>query len=313
MEQQGPMNGAFDFFYPDSRAGKDSFEMGEQAIEERASLLAISKAGLLLENIDLFISGDLLNQITSSGFTARNLGLPYLGIFGACSTSMQGLILASFFVSCGYAKYALASTVSHNCTAEKQFRYPNEYGCQKPPYAQYTATAAGSAVVGLAKPGSQIKVVCGTVGKVVDLGVTDPFQMGAAMAPAATDTILTHLKDRQVEANYYDAIVTGDLGFVGREICWDLLSRSGFVYEKERFYDCGCLLYGKNPKVFSGGSGCGCCASIAYGHFCKLLMEKKLKRILVVATGALLSPLSSQQKESIPAISYAVALEGVDA
>jgi len=306
-EGEGPLGADFDFIQKDNHAGKDSFEKAEQAMLEQACSFALTKSGIAPKDIDFFIAGDLLNQITASGYTARNFKAPYLGIFAACATSMEGLALASLLISSGMAKNVLTATSSHNCTAERQFRYPNEYGFQRPPSSQYTASAAGAAVI--LPQGGPVSIDSATIGKVVDLKNCDPVNMGKAMAPAAADTILTHMQERGVSASDYDLICTGDLGEIGRDIAWDLLSREGFTYDKTRFVDCGMMLYQGNKKVFAGGSGCGCCASVGYGHIYKKIASSELGKVLLVATGALFSPISLQQCESIATIAHAVALE----
>ncbi len=248
-----------------------------------------------------------MNQIISNSFAARSLGVPYIGVFGACSTSMESLALASMLVNSGAAEHVLAGTCSHNCTAEKQFRYPTEYGSQKPPTAQYTVTGAGAAVV--ANKGEGPVVECATIGKVIDLGITDPFNMGAAMAPAAVDTIQAHFNDTGRSPSDYDLIVTGDLAGVGHPIAKELLLKNGVPMNDTVFGDCGLMVYDvQKQKVQAGGSGCGCSAVVTYGHLLKRIKKGELKRILVVATGALLSPLSFQQGESIPCIAHAVAI-----
>lgn len=306
-EGEGPLRDSFDRIYEDAWLGKDTFEKAEQALLGDAVNTVIKKADLKPEDVDLFIAGDLINQITPSSFTARGLSLPYLGVFGACSTSMESLALGAQLISSGYAKHVVAATVSHNNTAEKQFRYPNEYGSQKPPTAQWTVTAAGAGMI--AKNGNGPKVVSATIGKVVDMGLSDPFDMGSAMAPAAVDTIISHFQDRQIQPSYYDLIITGDLGKVGQTIALNLLEEKGLKIDATKFIDCGLLIFDESQKVFSGGSGCGCCASVTYGHFLPKLCQGELNKILVIATGALLSPLTYQQQESIPAIAHAVALE----
>lgn len=253
------------------------------------------------------ISGDLDNQITSSSFSARGLKIPYIGIFGACSTSMEGLALASKIMDNGGANYVLAATASHNAAAEKQFRYPTEYGAQKPPTSQWTVTGAGAVILG--RKGDGPRVVAATIGKVIDMGISDPFNLGAAMAPAAVDTIEVHFNEFNIEPDFYDLIATGDLGFTGYSIANELLLKKGIRLRENLFTDCGMLIYGKDPKVFSGASGCACSATVTYGHLLNKMRKGELKRILVIATGALLSPMSYQQKESIPGIAHGVSIE----
>lgn len=259
------------------------------------------------EDVQFFLSGDLINQILPSSFTARTLAVPYLGIYGACSSSMEGLALASLIVSSKFARNALVGTSSHNAAAEKQYRYPTEYGAQKPPTAQWTVTGAGAALV--AHQGEGPRVVSATVGRVVDMGITDPFNMGAAMAPAAVDTIEAHFRDLNIDSSYYDIIATGDLGSVGHGIACDLLKKHGLEIPEKKFTDCGVLMYKKDQPVFAGGSGCACSATATFGYFLNRMRKGELKRILIVATGALLSPMSYQQKESIPCIAHSVSIE----
>ncbi|WP_168120601.1 stage V sporulation protein AD [Paenibacillus sp. HB172176] len=306
-EGEGPLAADFDFVHPELDMQQKSWEKAERLLLEQASEFAIQNAKLQKEDIQFYVGGDLMNQIISNSFAARKLGLPYLGVFGACSTSMETLALAAQLVDSGAAQKALAGTCSHNCTAEKQFRYPTEYGSQKPPTAQYTVTGAGAAVVSSAGEGPIVE--CATIGKVVDLGIKDPFNMGAAMAPAAVDTIQAHFNDTGRSPGDYDLIVTGDLAGVGHPIANDLLLQDGVPMNHTVFNDCGLMVYDvKKQKVQAGGSGCGCSAVVTYGHLLKRINKGELKRILVVATGALLSPLSFQQGESIPCIAHAVAI-----
>jgi len=307
FEAQGALAADFDMFHDDIWVGQETFEKAEKKLLEEACETAINKAGLKKEDVQFFISGDLINQIISSSFAARTLGIPYLGIFGACSSSMEGLALASLLVDSRFAQYALSATSSHNAAAEKQYRYPTEYGAQKPPTAQWTVTGAGAALV--AQQGSGPKVICATIGRVVDMGLTDPFNMGAAMAPAAVDTIEAHFRDLNIDASQYDLIATGDLGRVGHKIAGDLLQEKGIDIPKEKLTDCGVIMYKSDQPVFAGASGCACAATATYGHFINRMKRGELKKILVVATGALLSPMSYQQKETIPCIAHAVAIE----
>lgn len=307
-EGKGPLGGDFDIVHECMECGEKTWEKAEKRLMEDAAGEAIKKAGLKAGQLNFYIGGDLLNQIISNSFAARSLGIPYLGIFGACSTSMEGLALASMLIQTGGAKYALAGTCSHNCTAEKQFRYPTEYGSQKPPTAQYTATGAGAAV--LAAHGDGPRVLRATIGRVVDMGIKDPFNMGAAMAPAAVDTIITHCQDFGIDPGEYDLIVTGDLASVGYGIANELFAQRSFPIGNTNYYDCGLMIYNMEEQdVQAGGSGCGCSATVTYGHLLKKLANGDLNKILVVATGALLSPLSFQQGESIPCIAHAVAIE----
>ncbi|PKM77894.1 MAG: stage V sporulation protein AD [Firmicutes bacterium HGW-Firmicutes-15] len=307
FEAQGNLAADFDMLHDDLWLGQESYEKAEKKLLEQACETAIKKAGVKKEDIQFFMSGDLINQIISSSFTARTLGIPFLGIYGACSSSMEGLALASLMVDSRFAKLALAGTSSHNAAAEKQYRYPTEYGAQKPPTAQWTVTGAGAGVV--AQLGEGPKVTAATIGRVVDMGISDPFNMGAAMAPAAVDTIEAHFRDLNVSAANYDFIATGDLGRVGHIIARDLLKKHGMDIPKEKLTDCGMLIYKDTQPVWSGGSGCACAATTTYGHFLNRMRKGELKKILVVATGALLSPMSYQQKETIPCVAHAVSIE----
>lgn len=307
FEAKGELAEDFDILHDDMWLGQDSFEKAEKKMLEEACETAIQKAGIKKEDIDFFLSGDLLNQIISSSFAARTLAIPYLGLFGACSSSMEGLSIAAQLVDSKAADYVLAATSSHNASAEKQFRYPTEYGAQKPPTAQWTVTGAGAALVG--RDGEGPRITCATIGRVVDMGISDPFNMGAAMAPAAVDTIQAHFRDLERDPTYYDVIATGDLGRVGYEIAGELLNKHGMNIPEDRFTDCGIMIYKEDQPVMAGASGCGCSATVTYGHFLRRMREGELKRILIVATGALMSPMSYQQKESIPCIAHAVSIE----
>ena len=307
FEAQGNLAEDFDILHDNIWLGQDSYEKAEKKLLEQACETSIQKAGLKKEDIQFFLSGDLMNQIISSSFAARTLGAPFLGIFGACSSSMQGLALGSLLVDSKAAKYVLAGASSHNASAEKQFRYPTEYGSQKPPTAQWTVTGAGTAL--LSDEGEGPRVTSATIGRVIDMGVSDPFNMGAAMAPAAVDTIQAHFRDLNIDPSYYDIIATGDLGTIGHKIAGDLLIKHGLKIPPEIFTDCGIMIYKKDQPVMAGGSGCGCSATVTYGHFLNRMKKGELKRILIVATGALLSPISYQQKESIPCIAHAVSIE----
>lgn len=311
-EGEGPLASSFDFVYDSLEMGEKTWEKAERALFEKAAKLALMNANLEQEKLEFFVGGDLMNQIISSSFAARKLGVPYLGVFGACSTSMESLAIASMIVDSGGGKYALVSTSSHNCTVEKQFRYPTEYGSQKPPTAQYTVTGSGCAVVGVNDGTVQgPHVVYATLGRIMDLGLKDPFNMGTAMAPAAADTITAHFRDTGLSPGHYDLIVTGDLASVGLPIAKDLLAKEGIPMEQTVFNDCGLMMYDldKQKYVIAGGSGAGCSATVTYGHIIGRMKKGELKRVLIVATGALLSPLSYQQGESIPCVAHAVALE----
>lgn len=267
----------------------------------------LKKSNLSAHQIDCLFSGDLLNQCISTSFGIRDFEIPFFGIFGACSTFVEGLILGSCFLDSGAGNTVITSTSSHFCSAEKQFRFPLELGNQRPPTAQWTVTGAAATVLSTSGNGPFITHV--TPGKIVDKGIKDANNMGAAMAPAAVSTILTHLKDTNRKPSYYDAIITGDLGYVGKDIVLDLCSEEGFKLSGN-YNDCGVLIFDKEKQdTHSGGSGCGCCGTVFSGYFFNKLRQKDIKKILIVATGALMNSTSSQQGESIPGIAHAVSIE----
>ncbi|PLT33898.1 stage V sporulation protein AD [Bacillus sp. V5-8f] len=311
FEAKGNLADDFDILHEDLWLGEDSYEKAHKILIKEAAEKAIEKGNVQKDDIQFFIAGDLINQITPTSFAARDIGLPYFGLFGACSTSMEGLALSAFLVNNKGANYILTGASSHNSAVEKQFRYPTEYGGQKPPTAQWTITGAGMAIVTSAENGndSSISITSATIGKVKDEGLKDPFNMGGAMAPAAADTILAHFQDLEIKPDHYDLIVTGDLGKIGRATTLELLSQKGLSLQEDKFRDCGIMIYKDDQPVQSGGSGAGCSATVLYGHLLNEMRKGTYKRILMIATGALLSPLSYQQKETIPCIAHAVALE----
>lgn len=307
FEARGNIPEAFDILHDDMWLKQSSFEKAQRTLMEEACQIAVKNSLIQKEQVKFFISGDLINQITPSNFAAKTLDVPYFGLFSACATSMESLALAAFIINGDGADYILSGTASHNAATEKQFRYPTEYGGQKPPTSQWTVTGAGCALV--AKNGEGPKVTSATIGKVVDMGISDPFNMGGAMAPAAVDTIETHLRERDVEPSYYDLIITGDLGHIGRDISLELLQKKNINIQEENYQDCGLTIYREGQPVLAGASGTASSAVGVYGHFLKLMEKKQLNRILVVATGALHSPLSVQQNDAIPCIAHAVSIE----
>lgn len=307
FEANGLLANDFDMLHKDLWLEQDSYEKAHRVLLEQACETALTKAGLALSDVQFLLAGDLINQMTPSNFAAEALEVPYLGVFGACSTSMEGLALASFLVNYGGAKYCLTGASSHNAAVEKQFRYPTEYGGQKPPTAQWTVTGAGVGLVSSVGIGPH--VTSATIGKVINMGLEDPFNMGGAMAPAAVDTIEAHFKDTGRDPSYYDLIATGDLGEIGRQVSLELLREQGLQITDEQYQDCGLMIYDKSQPVLAGGSGAGCSATVLYGHLLNEMKKGTYKRILLVATGALLSPVSFQQKESIPCIAHAVSIE----
>ncbi|CAG9620467.1 stage V sporulation protein AD [Sutcliffiella rhizosphaerae] len=307
FEAKGLLASDFDLLHNDLWLEQDSYEKAHRVLLEEACQTAVKKANVDLSQVQFMLAGDLINQMTPTNFAAEMLELPYLGVFGACSTSMEGLALASFIVNYGGATYCLTGASSHNTAVEKQFRYPTEYGGQKPPTAQWTVTGAGVGLI--SKTGVGPKVTSATIGKVINMGLKDPFNMGGAMAPAAVDTIVAHFKDTGRDPSYYDLIVTGDLGEIGRQVSFDLLQEKGLAIEQDQYKDCGLLIYDKSQPVLAGASGAGCSATVLYGHLLNEMKKGSYKRILVIATGALLSPVSYQQKESIPCTAHAVSIE----
>lgn len=305
LEFQGPLQEYFDVKYNEPYCGQKSWEQAESQLMRSAVQTVLNKCNLKDEDITVSFAGDLVNQIVPTHYVFREFNIPFFGIYGACSTSMESLLLSSIFVDSDSAKVALAATSSHNSTAERQYRNPTEYGGPKPETAQYTVTGSGAAIVSHKK--SPIRIESGTVGMIVDAAQNNANDMGSAMAPAAAQTIKQHLDDFGLQPNYYDLILTGDLAHCGSPILIDILKSDGYDISANH-NDCGKLIFSPDQPVFAGGSGCGCCAVVTYGYIKKLLLEKKLKRVLVVATGALLNPIILQQKETIPCIAHAVAL-----
>lgn len=304
MEGDGPMCRCFDKINEDPFFSCETFEQGESKLLKEAVLHSLSKASLKPESIDVMLGGDLLNQCVGTTYGIRELDIPFLGIYGACSTVTEGLMLASLFVDGGYADRALAVTSSHFCAAERQYRFPLNYGGQRTPTSQYTATAAGALVVSAERLPPYVRAA--TIGKVVDMGVKDAANMGAAMAPAAYTSIRQLLTDTGLTPEFFDAIVTGDLGKVGSRLLCELFERDG-VDIRSLHRDCGTMLYSfEEQDVHAGASGAGCAASMLCGYFVPKLRSGEFKNILFAATGALLSPTVNAQGESIPAISHAV-------
>lgn len=304
-EGQGPLKDWFDEILNDDMFQEKTFEKAESKMLRNAIIAALKNCNKTPEDIDFMLGGDLLNQLMSTSYTAREMNIPFFGLYGACSTMTESISLASIIIDGGFADHVIASTSSHFSTAERQFRFPLEHGNQRPPTAQWTVTGTGAVV--LASVGNGPMVTHITVGKVVDFGITDANNMGAAMAPAAVDTIYLHLKDTGRSPDFYDMILTGDLGEVGKEIVIDLLSEKGFDVSNV-YNDCGVMIFDSEKQdVHSGGSGCGCSASVFCGHIYKRMLKKEIKNVLLISTGALLSTISTQQGESIPGIAHAVA------
>lgn len=301
-EGEGPLGGEFDLLNTDTSFGEETWEKAESRLQLDAVRKALEKAALSPKEIDLIFAGDLLNQCVGSTYGLRALEIPFLGVYGACSTMAESLCLASLFVDSRLVERAVAVTSSHFCSAERQFRFPLEYGGQRPLTAQWTATAAGAVIVGRGN-GPYIREV--TVGTITDLGITDMNNMGAAMAPAAASTFATFFKDTGTRPEDYDRIFTGDLGKVGSMLLLELLQEEGYDLSRNH-EDCGLLLYSPEQDVHAGGSGCGCSASVLCAHILPRLRKGEYKEVLFAATGALMSPTLVQQGESIPGIAHLI-------
>lgn len=306
LEKKGPLGSTIDKTYDDPYCGEKSWELAERKLMNDAIDICLKNINKKPGDMDLFLAGDLLNQTVTSNYVAREMKVPYLGLFGACSTSMEALGIAAHFVDSGAAEYVLTAVSSHNSSAERQFRNPTEYGGPKTSTTTFTVTGSGASVVSL-EP-SAIKITGATFGKALDWGITDPSDMGSAMAPAAADTIEQHLKDTGRQVEDYDMIVTGDLSSVGSPILRELMWERGYDLSQVH-QDCGLMIYSPEQPVFAGGSGCACSAVVTYSYLTQLLRRKEVQRILMVATGALFNPMMIQQKESYPCIAHGVVLE----
>lgn len=303
-EGEGPMGSYFDSVQTDPYFGEKNWEKAESRLQSDTLALALHKGNLQAEELDCIIAGDLINQCTASAFSIRSTEVPYLGIYGACSTMAESLLLAGVLTDGGYCEKAAAVTSSHFSTAERQFRFPLSYGGQRTPTAQWTCTASGAVVVSAS--GNSPRLAGGCIGRIQDLGITDANNMGAAMAPAAADTIQRYLEGTGTRPEEYDAIVTGDLGNIGSPLLIDLLLKQGIDISNVHL-DCGAMMFDDQQQdTHAGGSGCGCSGSILCSYFLPKLQSGELHRILFAATGALLSAMSPQQGESIPCISHLV-------
>ena len=311
-EANGPLKKYYDKTYTkDLYFGEKNWEHAEIKLLKDSISLLLKKSGFKDTDIDLLISGDLQNQIASSDFAARDFDIPFLGIYNACATSAEGLIIASTFIDSKKINRCIISTASHNTAAEKQFRNPTEYGTPKPEMATFTVT--GSASILLTNKKTDIKVESSTIGKVVDLGVKDVNHMGAVMAPAAADTIYRHLEDTKRTVDYYDMILTGDLGKYGKMILINYMKKQYGMDISKNYNDCGTMIYDvEKQPVLAGGSGPACSALVNYSYILKQMKEGELKKVLIVPTGALYSPAMFFQKETLPAIAHAVSLEVVE-
>lgn len=308
-EGRGPLGKAFDLALDDALYGQKSYEQAEHAIFQEACERCLKKADMPKERVQALLGGDLLNQIMAASLAARELSIPFFGLYGACSTMAESLILGSMLVDGGYASPVLCAAGSHYCTAERQYRYPLEYGNQRTMAAQWTVTGTGACLLGDESSGPA-RVVMATVGQVVDMGIRDANNMGAAMAPAAADTLRHHFLDTSRKPQDYDQIITGDLGRVGSDILLELMEEGGFPLKESLHMDCGLCVFDPNDDVHAGASGCGCSASVLSAMILPRLQSGEWKRVLFMATGALLSPTTSQQGETIPGVAHAVVLEG---
>lgn len=308
-EGEGPLGSYFDIIHDDTTCGEETWEKAESQLQKDAVSVALDKSKLSPTEIDVLFAGDLLNQCIGSSFGLRELRVPFFGLYGACSTMAESLALASFFADTNLVENALAVTSSHFCSAERQFRFPLEYGGQRTPTAQWTVTGAGAIVVSAGTSTSKPPYINGVcIGQIEDLGIKDINNMGAAMAPAGCSTIKRYLNDTKTKPSDYDMIVTGDLGVLGSNLLLELLSKEGIDISKNH-KDCGKLIYDLDKQdVHSGGSGCGCSASVLCSYLLKLIKDENINNMLFVATGALMSPTSIQQGESIPAIAHLVHL-----
>lgn len=328
-EAEGPYGEYFDEVESDPTAGKDSWEAAEGKLQERAAELAISKAGCKKSDIRYIVAGDLLGQLMASSFGLMNLDIPMFGVYGACSTMGESIAIASMIAEGGFADNVLALTSSHFASAEKQFRFPNGYGTQRPKAATWTVTGSGAVVISSScitdsTPGSfksdnlpskellaeknKVHIKGITTGKIIDYGIKDSMNMGACMAPAAGDVIVQHFIDFGMSPQQYDKIITGDLGKVGKDILLDIVKSKGYDIS-ENYMDCGIEIYGEDQNVQAGGSGCGCSGTMLTGYILKMLQSGEWKRVLFVPTGALLSQVSFNEGDSVPGIAHAVLLE----
>ncbi|KNZ70786.1 stage V sporulation protein AD [Thermincola ferriacetica] len=305
-EGQGPLGNIFDLVLPDTLAGEKTWEKAERKMLKDAVNMALQKANLTTKDIDFFMAGDLLNQIISANFTARDLGIPFIGLYGACSTMVESLCLGSMLIDGGFANNVAVAASSHYDTAERQYRFPTELGVQRPPSAQWTVTGAGAMVVSGTGIGPAVTHV--TIGKVIDLGIKDANDMGSAMAPAAADTIVAHFKETTRQPSDYDLIISGDLASIGHSLTIQLVKQAGYDMSKN-FTDCGILIFDPSQDTHAGGSGCGCSAVVLSSYILGQMKAGKYKRVLAIGTGALLSPTATLQGESIPGVAHAVVMD----
>ena len=304
-EHEGPLGNVFDMHDPDDRFGQDTWERAESEMQRRALGLLLNKSGCREEDIDALFAGDLLNQCVASAYGLASYNIPYLGLYGACSTSVEGLILASAMHSGGLLSRCAVVSSSHNCSAERQYRNPIEYGSQRTPTAQWTVTGSGAFLVG---DGGAVRVRAAMPGIVVEKGISDASNMGAAMAPAVLDTLVRYFEESGTVPADYDLIVTGDLGYEGGAILCEMMLAEGYDI-RNRYNDCGMMIYSRGAQdKHAGGSGCGCAAVVTASYLLPKLERGELRSILLIATGAMMSPASVMQGESIPAVAHLVHL-----
>ena len=307
-EAEGPLAEHFDLPNPDSYFGQKTWEQAERKMQQNALYTLTQKANINIRDLDAVCSGDLLNQCIGSSFPLRNMQIPHLGLYGACSTMAESLIVAAMAVGGGFLENVAAMTSSHFATSERQYRFPLNYSGQRPPTSQWTVTGAGAAL--LSRNGSGPKITGCTIGTITDLGIKDANNMGAAMAPAAFDTIKAHFSDFKSTPEDYDLIVTGDLGQIGKELLIELCVKNNMSIGG-KIADCGCLIYDNITQgVHAGGSGCGCSAITLCGYLLNKIKNNDIKKMLFCGTGALLSPISTMQGLPIPAVCHAVVIEG---
>lgn len=305
-EGEGPLREDFDYILKDDYFGEDSWEKAESKLQVETAKRVLEKAKVTEDSVNYILAGDLLNQCAGANYAMRNFDIPFLGLYGACSTMVESMMVGSMLISGGIADNALCVTSSHFCSAEKQYRYPLEYGGQRPPTSQWTVTGSGAAL--LTKEDGICFIESATCGKVIDMGINDANNMGAAMAPAAFDTLSALFKETKTNPSDYDLILTGDLGVVGSDILCDMMNKNGYdIYQNHN--DCGKMIFDiKEQDVHSGASGCGCCGSVFCGPIMKKLRSKEIKKMILLATGALMNPLAIFQGETIPSIAHGLVI-----
>lgn len=309
-EGEGPLRDTFDVILDDDYCGEKTWEKAESMLQKNTAQKALEKAKLKDSDIDYILAGDLINQCIGANYAMRDFDASFFGLYGACSTMAESMTLGAILIGGGFANNTLCITSSHFCTAEKQFRFPLEYGGQRTPTSQWTVTGSGCAI--LSSEGNGPHITHTTTGKIVDLGIKDVNNMGAAMAPAAADTLITHFKDTDLSVDDYDVILTGDLGVVGSELLYELTEKQGYNI-RGKHIDAGKIIFDiTRQDVHSGGSGCGCMASVFCGYMFKQLKLKKYNNVLMMATGALMNTMTIQQGGTIPAIAHAIAIKNTD-